>query len=96
MPRHTRSETKSTQEQRLDTTESGSTVTKASTPAAKKANAIWTAANNSTLVNHLEAALQKGDMGNNGFKAHIWKATAEKLANPMAGGPKTIAGCQDH
>lgn len=63
----------------------------------KKPNAVWTSADDATLVDILEReANDVKNKGDNGFKSGAWKAAAAALFPPLSGGTKTPDGCRDH
>ncbi|TFK78634.1 hypothetical protein K466DRAFT_606798 [Polyporus arcularius HHB13444] len=77
-----------------DTSSTGKTPT--STATGKKPHAIWTSANDETLVTVLEKATEDGERGDNGWKKPAWTAAARALANPSVGGVKSADGCREH
>ncbi len=69
------------------------------TPAAaapvKRQNAVWTSADNATLVDYLKDARTRGGQADNGWKSWVWTEAGVLLAGGK-GGPKTWKGCRDH
>ena len=62
----------------------------------KKPHAVWTAADNETLVGVFDNITKKGECADNGWKKLACNAVAKALANPSAGGEKTADGCYNH
>ena len=65
----------------------------------KKKNAIWSTADDTTMVQVLTEQQAAGNQADNNWKSVVWNACAEALSgseDTSGGAPKTANGCKDH
>lgn len=67
-----------------------------SAPTPKRPHAIWTSADDETLVGVLKAQRTAGNQADNGWKKVAWTAAAAALVGASRGGVKSWTGCRDH